>query len=357
MHEIKHTVTKPPYQCQECSQSFPTLSTLKRHYLIHWDLRPFSCFTCSKSFRYTQSLKRHMMTHTGEKPHVCKHCGKGFALKGTLNVHMQQHSTARTFKCYKCDEVFTRKQEMKSHHCNQIKLKLHAESVNTEYSVFRKDECTTYNTCEYKSKENNESVGNLVPNVLNDLSSVALISDSCVDNLVPVAGLNSNITNNVLPLTHLVTEVNNEIITLNGAASNNSISDTQFEVQFSDQPSDKVQPPQVVEANFGDNALLEKASHLQNMNQTDSLAEVCTVVGENRINESVNLGNCSVLETNQQAEAGECTIYTLVTIDGELEQPTFISIPTISDSGNEENVTLQINFPEDGCSEVFIIKS
>ncbi|XP_045625206.2 zinc finger protein 665 isoform X1 [Procambarus clarkii] len=351
MHEVIHTATKPPYKCQECSQDFPTLSTLKRHYLIHWDLRPFSCSVCSKSFRYKQSLKRHMMTHTGEKPHVCKHCDKGFALKGTLNVHMQQHSTVRTFKCYKCETIFERKQELKSHLCSRItKQGSPAESVCTEFVYRKPNSCTTYDNHNATRKEN-ESMANL-PGILNDLTAITLVSDTCIDNLLPVTGLNStNITGTVMPGGHLITEVN-EMITINGTASN-CIGETPFEVKISNRPKGNLQAPQDLEDTFEENTLLH-ASYFQNGKQTTVLSDSCKVMDEK--NESVNLSKCSILEAKQESEVDETTIYTLITIDGELKQPTFISIPAISNSDTEENVTLQINFPEDG-SEVFIIEN
>ncbi|XP_042861900.1 zinc finger protein 708-like isoform X2 [Penaeus japonicus] len=105
MHEVTHQASKPPYKCQECLREFPSLSVLKRHYLIHWNILPFTCTICSRSFRYSQSLKRHMVTHTGERNYTCIHCGKRFGLKGNLNTHLQQHSAQRVFSCAKCGKL------------------------------------------------------------------------------------------------------------------------------------------------------------------------------------------------------------------------------------------------------------
>ncbi|XP_071523925.1 uncharacterized protein [Panulirus ornatus] len=312
--------------------------------------------------RYAQGLKRHMLTHTAERPHVCQQCGKSFALKGTLNVHMQQHSTSRTFKCYKCGEVFARKQEMKSHICSQTnKDASPAKSGSAEYCVLSK--ASVYMTYDnVTSRENkgstDEPVARLVPDVLDDIASVTtLISDGCMNDIAPVAGLVSNhITNTVTPVGNLVTEVNSEMVPLSKTVTSNNYAEVPYETQFSNEAAENSDSPQNMEDTYEDDNLLASTSHLPNANQTDVLSQAYAVVDENVVTDCVNLHECSVLETNQEPEVNENTIYTLVTIDSEVEQPTLITIPTVSNSGSEENVTLQINFPEDGCSEVFIIK-
>ncbi|XP_075699653.1 zinc finger protein 770 [Rhinoderma darwinii] len=55
----RHKVNK----CDQCNKSFPSMSKLRRHYLIHTGQKPFSCTECGKTFRQSTHLKRHQVTH------------------------------------------------------------------------------------------------------------------------------------------------------------------------------------------------------------------------------------------------------------------------------------------------------
>eukprot|EP00079_Xenopus_tropicalis_P009132 XP_002932890.1 PREDICTED: zinc finger protein 770 [Xenopus tropicalis] len=50
-------------KCDQCEKAFPSLSKLRRHYLIHTGLKPFACSECGKKFRQSAHLKRHQVTH------------------------------------------------------------------------------------------------------------------------------------------------------------------------------------------------------------------------------------------------------------------------------------------------------
>ncbi|OCT64777.1 zinc finger protein 770 [Xenopus laevis] len=50
-------------KCDQCEKAFPSLSKLRRHYLIHTGLKPFTCSECGKKFRQSAHLKRHQVTH------------------------------------------------------------------------------------------------------------------------------------------------------------------------------------------------------------------------------------------------------------------------------------------------------
>ncbi|XP_076039915.1 uncharacterized protein LOC143024725 [Oratosquilla oratoria] len=91
-HRVSHEATKPPYICRECQREFSALPALKRHYLKHWGLRPYTCSNCNAAFSHRQTLVRHMVTHTKERSHVCPTCKKAFALRGTLVIHMKLHT-------------------------------------------------------------------------------------------------------------------------------------------------------------------------------------------------------------------------------------------------------------------------
>ena len=49
--------------CQFCNRSFTTETSLKRHILIHQNLKPFTCSVCEKGFRQKSTLEAHLKTH------------------------------------------------------------------------------------------------------------------------------------------------------------------------------------------------------------------------------------------------------------------------------------------------------
>lgn len=47
---------------------------MKRHVLIHTNVRAYQCHLCYKSFVQKQTLKAHMIVHSDIKPYKCKVC-------------------------------------------------------------------------------------------------------------------------------------------------------------------------------------------------------------------------------------------------------------------------------------------
>ncbi|XP_066954091.1 zinc finger protein 271-like [Macrobrachium rosenbergii] len=366
MHEISHTVSKPPYTCLECSRTFPSLNTLKRHYLVHWDVRPFTCSVCSRAFRHSQSLKRHMTTHTGEKPYTCKLCGKSFSLKGTLNCHMLIHSNHRGFTCYKCNGVFVSKRKLKLHTC----CSQSQEENQEDSSLTERQNSTPYT----------------------DLQNSSVLSDGNADSSISHM-INSTIVNNIGHMTHLLAgqglnsissmpahlmpdNVRNNIVSVASelvpASKLNSSNVAPLSESKNGSNTSKISGSQsstglTVNKGSGNVAVYQDGIHLDrvpnqtsNVNsyhQTDVLSQAFAVMGDNLMQDCVSLGNCSVLEAKPGLSIGpDTTVYTFVRVEGQDPTQTLISIPTVSESGAEENVTLQINLSDD-CPEVFIIES
>jgi hypothetical protein len=57
----------------------------------HTDERNYPCSQCTKTFLTSGSLKKHSYFHSGERPIHCGICDKGFYQKCALDIHMNIH--------------------------------------------------------------------------------------------------------------------------------------------------------------------------------------------------------------------------------------------------------------------------
>lgn len=64
------------HKCGICGREFTLLANMKRHVLIHTNIRAYQCHLCYKSFVQKQTLKAHMIVHSDVKPFKCK-VGRG----------------------------------------------------------------------------------------------------------------------------------------------------------------------------------------------------------------------------------------------------------------------------------------
>lgn len=60
------------HKCGICGREFTLLANMKRHVLIHTNIRAYQCHLCFKSFVQKQTLKAHMIVHSDVKPFKCK---------------------------------------------------------------------------------------------------------------------------------------------------------------------------------------------------------------------------------------------------------------------------------------------
>ncbi|XP_037040462.1 zinc finger protein 135-like [Bradysia coprophila] len=137
--------------CDVCDKEFSRPENLRRHKLLHSDLRPYVCpeQNCGANFRQSYALKLHRRTHdadrksderkffcevcglgfqskfylqfhhrskhSGERPYVCSECGQGFAQRRGLTKHQLEHSGNRPFECDECEMRFYSRSLLKSH--------------------------------------------------------------------------------------------------------------------------------------------------------------------------------------------------------------------------------------------------
>lgn len=73
------------HKCGICGREFTLLANMKRHVLIHTNIRAYQCHLCYKSFVQKQTLKAHMIVHSDVKPFKCK-VGRKEDSRGYANV-------------------------------------------------------------------------------------------------------------------------------------------------------------------------------------------------------------------------------------------------------------------------------
>nr|XP_015206144.1 PREDICTED: zinc finger protein 770 [Lepisosteus oculatus]XP_015206146.1 PREDICTED: zinc finger protein 770 [Lepisosteus oculatus] len=94
---------KRNHLCSVCLKCFSSPSKLRRHYLIHTDLRPFDCWECGKTFRQLAHLKVHQETHRNGRDFDNILQEEAFGETGEFDDQDESHSKHLLSNC---DESF-----------------------------------------------------------------------------------------------------------------------------------------------------------------------------------------------------------------------------------------------------------
>jgi len=105
------------YHCAHCLHRCKNMEKLRRHYLIHKELRPkYPCVTCGKEYltaRARASHKRKCSESTG--PVKCKFCKTAFLVVDDLAAHVKLHSKLTPFDCVQCEAKLKNKFQLAYH--------------------------------------------------------------------------------------------------------------------------------------------------------------------------------------------------------------------------------------------------
>lgn len=118
-HRLRHT-SALLYQCNQCEASFVFASELASHTPYHDTANhKYICNECDppKKYFYKRSLQAHMARNHKERVRdkVCTVCDKAFFSPADLKKHELIHSEVKQFKCGDCSQRFTRADHLRTH--------------------------------------------------------------------------------------------------------------------------------------------------------------------------------------------------------------------------------------------------
>ena len=121
---IVMAMNKPRLKCKECSQTYATKATLRKHMqTVHGVGRKrYFCTICLKEFKDNNVLRKHRLYVHDEvsKWHDCKNCDKRFKTGSDLRRHeFAAHGIGGTFhKCHLCPKLCKQSAHLKQHLAN-----------------------------------------------------------------------------------------------------------------------------------------------------------------------------------------------------------------------------------------------
>ena len=113
--EFKDEFGKRRLQCTRCQQVFTNTRGLRRHIMVHEDIRPFKCSKCTQSFRRREHLKTHMVTHSEDRPFKCSQCPYKAKTARRLKIHAICHLEEKPFACSLCSYMAKTQSQLNDH--------------------------------------------------------------------------------------------------------------------------------------------------------------------------------------------------------------------------------------------------
>lgn len=135
LNHLKQHVNSFKYKCKECEEAFRSRKKLIDHsWEIHGTkpravVESFACEVCDMKFDIRSIYETHKLSHDDRaRNHVCSVCSAAFKSIGNLRRHEATHVKTRDYQCAECAKMFK----------TQLALKIHSETVHTEFKIFVK---------------------------------------------------------------------------------------------------------------------------------------------------------------------------------------------------------------------------
>lgn len=132
---------KTEYRCSHCGKRMKNEEVLRTHVLSHFQNEKYGCNICEKGFKQKKNLEKHLvMIHF-----ICQYCGGTSKSHEDLKKHMVIH---RDLKCLLCKKVFSQKNRLKYHYqlvhghqdfykCTRCQQKFSKKSILLEHIKLR----------------------------------------------------------------------------------------------------------------------------------------------------------------------------------------------------------------------------
>ncbi|ESO84968.1 hypothetical protein LOTGIDRAFT_83148, partial [Lottia gigantea] len=151
------------YKCRVCYKRFFTRGSLIMHGRQHDHLRTKKCNICGKTFIKADYDQEHQISRVSKTPYNCRVCHQSFAFRGDLVKHGSVHDDLRSKKCHICGKMFVMKDSLKSHinrHRSPFNIVSNSNSTHTNKVPIMKRTKTKYKQCEVCGKKIS-NIGNL----------------------------------------------------------------------------------------------------------------------------------------------------------------------------------------------------
>ena len=149
-----------PYACDRCSYSATTSGNLRRHQLIHNEVRQFQCSVCAAKFRQKTHLERHV-NYKHQHKDIHYHCAEvtpDAKVRPQLQEEIADDHAQTPLFCADCDFSAKSREELKQHEklhnggseVNQCYFVADCKSRLKRHLIMRPVSCTL---CDYRATQ------------------------------------------------------------------------------------------------------------------------------------------------------------------------------------------------------------